>query len=160
MSLSDRSQKKFYIFCPLPDCIWLLLCTFYAVSVSSQLIWYSCLFLVVSPGLGPTWARIGPSLWPMFFWRPRVDFLQRAQVRGIPDFFQKFHFLLIIFFILLMRWQWISVIQIVNFDCTTEKFWGSVVFYILRPLRYCGPGQSLTINAQARPIPVFSDPDP
>ena len=89
MSLSDRSQKKFYVFCPLPDCIWLLLCTCYTVSVSSQLIWYSCLFLVMSPGLGPTWARIGPSLRPMFFWRPRVDFLRRAQVQGIPDFFKN-----------------------------------------------------------------------
>ena len=48
-------------------------------------------------------------------------------------------------------WQWISVVQIVNFCWMTEKFWGSVVFYILRTSRHYAPHSDVTWKEKYTP---------
>ena len=80
------------------------------------------------------------------FLRLILDGIFERRKNLIADFFKNSTFYNIIFFHYAVDftwhdmarvWQWISVVQIVNFGWTIEKFWGSVVFYILRPSRHC-----------------------
>ena len=78
-----------------------------------------------------------------------LDGIFKRRKNLLADFFKNSTFYNMIFFHYAVDlpwhdmarvWQWISVVQIVNFGWTTEKFWGSVVFYILRPSSHCGEG--------------------
>ena len=73
------------------------------------------------------------------FLRLILDGIFERRKNLIADFFKNSTFYNIIFFHYAVDlpwhdmarvWQWISVVQVVNFGWATEKFWGSVVFYI------------------------------